>query len=55
MSDKYCELRSMGLNNVEIFDELKNFACGYSSEFSYIAAGLGILTYFFEKCEVFEK
>ena len=43
------------LDNDEIFDELWDFASGKQSDFSYKAAGLGILTYFFEKCEVFEK
>lgn len=55
MAQKYQELKSQGLDNYEIFDELWTFASGNHSDFSYKAAGLGILTYFFEKCEVFEK
>jgi len=55
MAHKYRELKSQGLDNYEIFDELWTFASGNHSDFSYKAAGLGILTYFFEKCEVFEK
>ncbi len=55
MAKKYRELKLNGLDNYEIFDELWTFASGNNSDFSYKAAGLGILTYFFEKCEVFEK
>lgn len=55
MAQKYHELKSNGLDSYEIFAELWNFASGNNSDFSYKAAGLGILTYFFEKCEVFEK
>lgn len=55
MAQKYRDLKSNGLDNYEIFDELWTFASGNNSDFSYKAAGLGILTYFFEKCEVFEK
>ena len=55
MAQKYQELKSQRMDNYEIFDELWTFASGNNSDFSYKAAGLGILTYFFEKCEVFEK
>lgn len=55
MAQKYQELKAQDLDNDEIFSELWNFASGNRSDFSYKAAGLGILTYFFEKCEVFEK
>ena len=55
MAQKYQELKSNGLDSYEIFDELWTFASGNHTDFSYRAAGLGILTYFFEKCEVFEK
>ena len=55
MAQKYQELKSQGLDGYVIFDELWTFASGNHSDFSYKAAGLGILTYFFEKCEVFEK
>lgn len=55
MASKYQDLKSQGLDNEEIFSELWDFASGKKSDFSYKAAGLGILTYFFEKCEVFEK
>lgn len=55
MAQKYQELKSQGLDSYEVFDELWAFASGMHTDFSYQAAGLGILTYFFEKCEVFEK
>ena len=55
MAQKYQELKSEGLDSYEIFYELWDFASGKHTDFSYRAAGLGILTYFFEKCEVFEK
>ena len=55
MAQKYQELKLNGLDNEDIFYELWDFASGKQSDFSYKAAGLGILTYFFEKCEVFEK
>lgn len=55
MSTKYKELKDIKKNSVEIFNELWDFASGNNHEFKYKAAGLGILTYFFEKCEVFEK
>ena len=55
MAQRYHELKTSKLDSYEIFDELWTFASGNNSDFSYKAAGLGILTYFFEKCEVFEK
>lgn len=55
MASEYKALKTQGLDNYEIFDELWNLASGKHTDFSYKAAGLGILTYFFEKCEVFEK
>ena len=55
MAHKYRELKSQCTDNCEIFDRLWSFASGNSSDFLYKSAGLGILTYFFEKCDVFEK
>lgn len=55
MAQKYRELKGQNKNSDDIFSELWDFASGNNSEFHYKAAGLGILTYFFEKCEVFEK
>jgi hypothetical protein len=39
----------------ELFDALLNFASGSSQKFNERAAGLSVLVYLFEKCEVFEK
>lgn len=55
MAEKYQELKINCSDNCEIFYELWDFASGKHTDFPYQAAGLGILTYFFEKCEVFEK
>jgi hypothetical protein len=55
MSNKYVTLKTQGLDSTDIFYELWDFASGAQSDFNYKAAGLGILSYFFEKCEVFEK
>jgi len=38
-----------------LFERLFEFSCGGSSDFKQRAAGLSVLVYLFEKCEVFEK
>lgn len=38
-----------------LFDRLVDFSCNSSSNFKQRAAGLSVLVYLFEKCEVFEK
>ena len=43
------------LSGDDLFDNLFSFACQNFSKFSYMAAGLAVLVYLFEKCEVFEK
>jgi len=53
--DKYLELKGEGLSGETLFYELLDFASGNSNDFKMRAAGLKILTYFFELCEVFEK
>ena len=55
MAEKYKELKGQGLEPIDIFYSLWNITCGGQKDFIYEAAGLGILVYFFEKCEVFEK
>lgn len=55
MVQQYLELKSRCADNVEIFNTLWDITSGYYTQFNYRAAGLGILVYFFEKCEVFEK
>ena len=55
LANKYLELKAELSDNIEVFNALLEYASGYQSEFTYWAAGLSIITYFFEKCEVFEK
>jgi len=41
------------LDGDDLFDCLHDFAAGYSNDFKIKAAGLTVLVYLFEKCEVF--
>lgn len=52
---KYRELKSSGLEGDELFSDLLLFASGGRAELKWQAAGLAVLGYFFEACEVFEK
>lgn len=51
--EKYNELKTEFLGD-DLFFELWNFASGNTSEFKYRAAGLAVLTYFFQQCDIFE-
>jgi len=42
------------LDGDDLFDCLLDFAAGYSNDFKIKAAGLTVLVYLFEKCEVFK-
>ena len=53
--EKYNELKKQKLDSISIFYELWAYASGQREDYNYKSAGLGILSYFFEKCEVFEK
>jgi hypothetical protein len=55
MSQQYSNLKLRCADSVEIFNILWDITSGNFSDFKYRAAGLGILVYFFEDCEVFEK
>lgn len=44
-----------GLAGDDLFNALLDFASGSSKDFKEKAAGLSVLVYLFEKCEVFEK
>lgn len=44
-----------GLKGDDLFNALLDFASGRSNDFKQKAAGLAVLVYLFEKCEVFEK
>ncbi|MDH5414910.1 MAG: hypothetical protein OEW87_12285 [Flavobacteriaceae bacterium] len=43
------------LSGDDLFNSLLDFASGGSNDFKQKAAGLAVLVYLFEKCEVFEK
>lgn len=53
--DKYEDLRQDGLIGDVLFYELWDFASNYSDDFKQKTAGLSVLTYFFELCDVFEE
>ena len=53
--EKYNELKVTEFEPLNIFHALWDFACNYREDYNYRSAGLAILVYFFEKCEVFEK
>lgn len=55
VASRYQQLKSQDIEPIDIFYSLWDMANGNHDEFNYKAAGLGILVYFFEKCEVFEK
>jgi hypothetical protein len=44
-----------GLVGDALFEALHEFACNNTNDFKQRAAGLAVLVYLFEKCEVFEK
>jgi hypothetical protein len=52
--DKYRELREDQFGDV-LFYELLDFASNYSGDFKQKSAGLSVLTYFFELCDIFEE
>ena len=53
--EKYNELREQGVKGDALFEALQQFACNGQRDFKFQAAGLSVLAYLFEKCEVFEK
>lgn len=55
LKDHYIKAKAAEPNPAAVFEYLWNLTSGASDDFNYKAAGLGILVYFFEKCEVFEK
>ena len=52
---QYESLKAQGVSGDDLFYALLDFARGNHSDFKYQAAGLKVLAYFFEICEVFEK
>jgi hypothetical protein len=53
--DKYIALKREENEPISIFNALWDFACNDQTDYKYRSAGLAILVYSFEKCEVFEK
>lgn len=51
---RYVALKAVGLGADEIFGELQVFAGGMSGAPSHQAAILAIMSYFFERCDIFE-
>ena len=52
---EYQRLWNKGIKGDALFESLRQFSCGYNSDFKKAAAGLAVLSYLFEKCEVFER
>jgi hypothetical protein len=52
---KYESLKNDKIEGDDLFNSLLGFASAGASDFIQIAAGLAVLVYLFEKCEVFEK
>lgn len=55
LKDHYLKAKAVEPNTEAVFEYLWKITSGENDDFNYRAAGLGILVYFFEKCEVFEK
>lgn len=52
--EQYNKFREQEVEGDELFHLMHQYASGYSFDFKRQAAGLAVLMYFFEKCEVFE-
>lgn len=52
---EYNRLIEAGFEGDSLFEALREFAYGRSRNFRQQAAGLAVLTYLFQKCEIFEK
>lgn len=52
---EYQRLCREGIKGDALFESLHKFSYGHSSDFKKAAAGLAVLSYLFEKCEVFER
>ena len=53
--NKYLELKKQNLKGDNLFYSLLDFSSNNSDDFNTRAAGLAILSYFFEICDIFEK
>jgi hypothetical protein len=52
--DRYQSLKAVGLGPEEIFTQLQTFAGGMDGEPAHQAAVLAVMSYFFERCDIFE-
>lgn len=52
---EYQRLRARGVVGDALFFALQEFSCNCSSDYDLQAAGIAVLYYLFEKCEVFER
>lgn len=54
-AQEYQRLRGVGMEGDALFEALWDFASAHNTDFNRRAAGLAVLLYLFEKCEVFES
>lgn len=52
---RYGELKPTRLESNAIFAGMRQFACGYSADIDFQLAGLALIVYFFERCDLFES
>jgi hypothetical protein len=52
---RYSELKVSGMSPDEIFIDMKDFATAKSIDARMVAAGLAVVAYYFETCDIFEK
>jgi hypothetical protein len=51
---RYRSLKAVGLRPDQIFGQLQAFAGGMDGDPSHQGAVLAVLSYFFERCDIFE-
>ena len=52
---EYKKHHEAGVRGDELFDEMQHFSSQGHQEMRYQSAGLAVLVYLFERCEVFER
>ena len=53
--EEYQRLRSEGLDGDSLFNEMQLFSAQWRTDLLHQGAGLAVLVYLFERCEVFEQ
>ena len=53
--DEYQQLRSEGIEGDSLFNEMQLFSAHWRTAPLHQGAGLAVLVYLFERCEVFER